>query len=311
MFQLYQKRTFSSYMSDTIAFFRGYWKNFFGNYIVIAGGMIFVLCIFFFFIFRDMFSAMFSTENQGIGYDIGYYFSDNSGLFFALLAVAIILGLFLTIISMAYPIAYMQLMENTGKDKFTASEIFEQLKRYLPKLIKFALFSIGVMFPLITLAVVISAVLIIIVIGIFLLLLLIPVSMALYSQMLFFYLHDDLGLFESLRTALRMLFSKKNFWPIIGSTAATYFIISIIESAISMIPYLVIMIGIVLSANDETKGSNLTILMAGLYIVSIALSYIFYNVLMINQGLIFYSSKEQAEHTQAFSEIDLIGQNAE
>ncbi|MDR1517822.1 MAG: hypothetical protein LBS52_07005 [Dysgonamonadaceae bacterium] len=308
MFQLYKKRDFSSYIGDTIAFFRGYWKNFLGNYITITGGMIFVICVLYFFIFRDLFGSLFNTRSGGVGYDIGYYFTENTGLFFALIVISLIVGFSLSLFSMAYPVAYMQLMENSEKTKFSVSEIFDQMKRYLPKLIRFALLSLVVLLPLVILAVVLSSVLIIVIVGVFLLLLLIPISVVLYYQMLFLYLHDDLGFFESLRAAWKMLFSKK-FWHIIGSTTVMYFIISTIQSGITMIPYIIILVSLVLSANDGLN--NISPIVSGLYIVAIALSFIFNNALLINQGLIFYSFKEQSEHTQAFSEIDLIGQNAE
>lgn len=91
-----------------------------------------------------------------------------------------------------------------------------------------------------------------------------------------------------------------------------YFIINIIQSSITMIPYFFLLFGTILSASEQnSKGSLITLLVSGLYIVSIALAYVLYNAIMINQGLIFYSFKEQEEHAQAFSEIDLIGQNAE
>lgn len=60
-----------------------------------------------------------------------------------------------------------------------------------------------------------------------------------------------------------------------------------------------------------SESSQIGIMMTMLYILSIISSYILGNFLMITQGLIYYSSIEQKQHTQAFSEIDTIGQNAE
>lgn len=185
MFQLYKKRDFSAYISDSIAFFRGYWKNFLENYVIIAGGAIFALCVCFFFIFRDLFSTLLNTRNQGVGYDWGYYFSNNQAMFITLVSIATIVGLLLSIFSMAYPVAYLQLMENTGKTKFTSTEILSQIKLYLPKLIKFTLFSIFVIFPALILASVLAAVLIVVVIGIFLLIFLIPLSPSCYIRKCF------------------------------------------------------------------------------------------------------------------------------
>lgn len=312
MFQLYKKRDFGAFISDTIAFFRIYWKNFFSNYTVIAGGMIAILCILFFFLFRDLFSSIFNLSNQGLGSNFDYYFTENIPLFVVLILVAFVVSFLLSLVSMSYPIAYMQLIEESedGKQTFSSSEIFTQIKQYGPRLIKFMLLSIVTVLPVVILASVLSVFLMFLIIGFFLLILLIPAMMVIYTQALFVYLRSDEGFFESLKTAWKILFSKK-FWPIIGSTVVVYFIVSTLQGMVTMVPYLIIIFGMYLGASDSANESSLALLISGLYVVSIALSYFLINISMVNQGMIYYAFMEDKHHAQAFSEIDLIGQNAE
>jgi hypothetical protein len=67
----------------------------------------------------------------------------------------------------------------------------------------------------------------------------------------------------------------------------------------------------VLSSGNGALSASLGVYMSVLYIVALILSYIMSNILMVNQGMVYYSTLEQVNHTQALSEIDLIGQNVE
>lgn len=309
MFQLYKQRDFSAYISDTIAFFKIYWKNFFGNYIVITGGILALLCLFYFFLFRDLFTALLNTSNRGIGYDISYYFTDNPGLFISLLAVAVVLTIFFSILSTAYPVVYLELTEETGRADFTASEIFERIKKFLPKIIRFALFSLITFLPLITVATVLASVLVILVVGVFVLILLIPAASVWIMQTFYAYLLNDISFTDAMRQGWKILFSKK-FWHIIGSAAVIYVILNIAQSIVTLIPYFIILFS-ALATGNGALSANFGIYMSALYIVSLVLSYIMSNILTVNQGMVYYSTLEQVNHTQALSEIDLIGRNVE
>lgn len=309
MFQLYKQRDFSTYVSDTIAFFRIYWKNFFGNYMIITGGILAVFCLFYFFLFRDLFAALFNTSNSGIGYDISYYFTDNPVLFISLMVVAIVLTIFFSILSAAYPVVYLKMIEETGKEGFTASELFDRIKKILPKVIRFALFSLVTFLPLITVAAILASVLIILVVGIFVLILLIPAASVWIMQTFYAYLFNDISFTEAMRQGWKILFSKK-FWHIIGSAAVVYVLLNIAQSIVILIPYLIIFFSVLTSGNGEF-GASSGIYMSVLYIVALVLSYIMSNILTVNQGMVYYSTLEQVNHTQALSEIDLIGRNVE
>lgn len=309
MFQLYKQREFSSYISDTIAFFKIYWKNFFGNYIVITGGVLALLCLFYFFIFRDLFSALLNTANDGVGYDISYYFSDNPALLIFFLMIVVILGILFSIYSTSYAVIYLKLTEETNRTDFTSSEIFERIKSFLPKIIRFTLFSLITFFPLITVATLFSVVLMFLVVGIFILLLLIPVAMVWFTQSLYVYLLHEVSFFDAMKQGWKILFSKK-FWHIVGSVTAVYLVLSVVQSMITIIPYFFVMISFLFSGKGQLDD-DFGIILSIIYIVSIVLSYIFSNFLTVNQGMVYYSTLEQTDHIQALSEIDLIGRNVE
>ncbi|WP_294081355.1 hypothetical protein [Proteiniphilum sp. UBA5384] len=306
---MYKQRDFSAYISDTIAFFKIYWKNFFGNYIVITGGILALLSLFYFFLFRDLFTALFNTSNRGIGYDIGYYFTDNPLLFMSLLVVAIVLTIFFSILSTAYPVVYLKMTEETDRADFSASEIFERIKKFFPKIIRFALFSLITFLPLITVATVLASVLVILVVGVFVLILLMPAVSVWIMQTFYAYLLNDISFTDAMRQGWKILFSKK-FWHIIGSAAVIYILLNIAQSVVTLIPYMIIFFS-VLSSGNGALSASLGVYMSVLYIVALILSYIMSNILMVNQGMVYYSTLEQVNHTQALSEIDLIGQNVE
>lgn len=309
MFQLYKQRDFSAFVSDTITFFKIYWKNFFGNYIIITGGIIALLCVFYFFIFRDLFTALFNTTNDGVGYDISYYFTDNPVLFISMLMVVIVLSIFFSIFSTAYPVVYLKLTEETERTDFTASEIFERIKKLLPRIIRFGLYSLVTFIPIITVAALLASVLILLVVGVFILILLIPAATVWIMQTFYVYLLNDISFIDAMRQGWKILFSKK-FWHIIGSAAVIYLILNIIQGIVTMIPYFIIIFS-VLSTGNGQLSAEFGIYISLLYIVSLVLSYISSNILTVNQGIVYYSTLEQTHHRQALSEIDLIGQNVE
>lgn len=309
MFQLYKKRDFSTYITDTVMFFKQFWKNYFSNFIVITGALLLVLCLIFFFIFRDIFGALLSGSNGG--YDFSTYFQDNWLSFAIMVSIAVLVTILFSLACMSYPVAYLQLVEKTGRDSFTSSELLDQMKSQIGRIFMFGLLSFLILFPLLMVVTVLSVLAIFLVIGIFLIFMLTPVFTVWVTQALFVYLNEKTGFFEALGRSWNILFNKK-FWHIVGATFVVYMAISIIQGIFTMIPYLFLIFSILGTGSEpDFESSKFGLLMAGIYIVAIVSSYLFSNFLMITQGLIYYSSQEQKEHTQAFHEIDMIGRNAE
>lgn len=309
MFQFYKQRDFSAFISDTIAFFRIYWKNFFGNYIILTGGLVALLCVFYFFVLRDLFEVLFNTADHGTGYDISYYFPDNPVLFMSCLLLVIVLGIFISFVSLSYPLIYMKLSEETGRADLTASEIFERIKKMLPRICRFALYFLVTFLPIIVLGAILASVMIFLVVGIFILLLLVPMSIVWVMQSFSVYLLNDVSLKKAMKQGWEILFSRK-FWPIVGSVLVIYLIITIIQSVFTVIPYVIAVFSRLVEGGG-VNASEYSVITGVFYIVSLILSYLFSNFMTVNQCLVYYSSQEQKHHTQALSEIDTIGQNVE
>lgn len=308
MFQLYKQRDFNEMLNDTVGFFKSGWKNYFTNFIVITGAMLLVLCLIFFFIFRDLFASLISGKNN---YDFSTYFQDNMVSLIILFAIAVIVTVFFSIACMTYPVVYLQLMGETGRSSFTANELFNRMKPQIGRVLWFSLLAFLILFPLLIVATAISIVAIFLVVGIFLIIMLMPIYMVWTMQSFFVYMNEGKGFFKSLAGGWNILFCKR-FWHIIGATFVVYIVIYIIQMIFSMIPYSFMMVSLLNTGETGNfDSSGIQFLLIAIYIISMVTSYLFTNFLMITQGLIYYSSVEQEQHTQVFSEIDTIGQHAE
>ena len=57
--------------------------------------------------------------------------------------------------------------------------------------------------------------------------------------------------------------------------------------------------------------SFLMLMMALLFVVAIVVSYLMQNIILVNQGIIYYSYKNEIEKIETYSEIDSIGKTDE
>lgn len=306
VFDLYKKRDFGSYISDTIQFFKQFWKNYFINYITLNGALLLIMSFIYFFVFKDMFSQMMAnpTEEPTLFYD------SNLGISITLLVIGALVGIVFTIITVAYPIAYMRLVQKTDRETFTSSEILNEIKKDIIRIIVFGLAALVTFTPLIILFFLLSALLVILIVGLPLMILGMGAAFTWVNQALFIYLNEeDTGYFEAMSAAWSTLFS--NFWHIAGTSTAMIFITSTLSGVISLVPYF-IGIGQMLSGGSSEPNIGAAMpWMIVFSVVNIILTYLLNNFIYVNQGLIYYSNKEEEEHIQAYSEIDAIGRNEE
>ena len=135
------------------------------------------------------------------------------------------------------------------------------------------------------------------------------------SLSLYQYLNTNEGFYSAIGKAFSYVF--KQFWMVLGSTIIMYIIVQAVMTIISMIPYFIGMISIFSTVNEndinspQETFSAIGILMTIIFIITILANYIFHNLLMINQGMIYYSIREKIEHKSSFSDIDSIGNNFE
>jgi hypothetical protein len=90
-----------------------------------------------------------------------------------------------------------------------------------------------------------------------------------------------------------------------------YIIIQVTMTVFTMIPYAFGMVSMVTSLEQNpgsTEGlATFGIMMAIIMVITILMSYILNNLMLINQGLAHYSRRENDENIIAQDSIDLIG----
>lgn len=316
MITLFKKRTFSDLLSDSFNFFKLEGKHFFKNYFIVNGIFLLLLIVLSYFLFQVYFEALTSgmASNGNSGYNFAEkLFNNNFGLIVGGAIFFAVLMLFITLLNFAYPVIYLKLYEKNNGNNFQISDIVKELKSKIGKMFLFFLLSLVTIFPLIVILLLILVLLSFLIIGIPLLIITFPLLFSLMSLSLYEYLNNDSGFFNAIGKAFSYIF--KQFWPILGSTIIIYIIIQTVMTIVSMIPYFIGMISIFSTIeenpNSQETFSTLGILMIVVFIISILANYILHNLLMINQGMIYYSIREKIENKSSFSDIDSIGTNFE
>lgn len=302
-FQLYKKRDFSAYIGDTIQFFKQFWKNYFQNYAVINGVLLLVFVSLYFLLFKDLFSNMY--DPNAIKTWMSY---NNSGSFMLSIIVLMIIAIVFSVFTTAFPMVYFNLLNTTGRDAFTASEMLNGIKAYAGRMILFGIISFFVMIPIVFIFFAFGVALSFLIIGIPILFLGLPTVLIWSMQSLYVYLEEETGYFQALSKGWKITFQK--YWHLVGSTIAVYFCITILSSVFSMVPAFMMM-GSIITSGGTPKPQTMTPLMMVFYLVGLIVTFICYNFIYVQQGLIYYSAQENTEHYQAYSDIDNIGKDEE
>lgn len=305
VFQLYKKRDFSTYIGDTMQFLKQLGKNFFLNYLVINGALLLVWCVIYYFLFKESMGNIFTPQKTANSW---LMFNNNFGLLISFGAIFMIVMIVFSIFTIAYPMVYIKLVDNTDRDTFTSSELFAEIKDYAGRIFLFGFISFFTLIPFLIIVMALGIALSFILIGIPILLLSIPTAMAWAMQSIYVYLEEETGYFEALSRGWKITFS--NYWSIIGSTMALLVCVTILGSTVSMIPSIMTLSSMI-STGGHPSPVAMTPLMIIIYIVGMIISYILNNILYVHQGIIYYSSLEDSEHYQAYSDIDNIGKDEE
>ena len=312
MFQLFKNRNFSDYISDTFSFFKETGKHYFTHYFIINGGFLLILSVLFYFVFKVYFEVLFSNigaVNQDFG-TLENYFNNNIGLIIGVVVVLFLLILFVSLLNFVYPIIYLNLYDQNKGDSFTTSTILKKMRKNIGRLIGYFIKLFLISIPLLLILGVVMLLLFFIIIGIPLLLILAPAYVAWMTLSLYVYMNSDVGFFEAVGKGFNLL--KEKFWPIVGSNLVMTIIIQIVLTILTMIPYAIGMASVFTSAQsqnfeEENAFSFFGVIMAIIFVFSVLLNYILNNLLLINNGVIYYSLREHNENNQQQSEIDSIG----
>lgn len=313
MFQLFKKRNFSDYISDTFTFFKVTGKHFFKNYFIINGTLLILLMVLTYFVFKVYFEMMFANIGSSAPNFLEDYFNNNIGLIIGVFLMFFFLLLFVSLINYSFPVLYMNLYEKHKGSNFESKEIVAELKSKFGKIITFFLVMILLSLTAGLIIMGLLFALMFIVIGFFLALIVFPAMLALVQLSFYEYMNAEIGVFDALGKGFEKL--KQNFWPIVGSTLVMYVIIYIVMLIFTMVPYI---IGVAsLFTNIENQGSQeetlsfVSIMMVLFMCLSILFTYILNNLLLVNNGIIYYSLREQNENKNILSDIDLIGTDSE
>lgn len=312
MFTLFKRRDFGDYVSDTFQFFRQTGKHYFQNYFIISGFMLIFLVAVTYFLFNVYFEAV---SKIGIKEEFKNPLFENIPL---LILGGIFMFIFMILLHMlhfAIPVIYMDLYDKKNGDDFDFKDILTIFKSRFGKILNYFLGLTFIILPLIVLvfgsliylSVTFIGIPITIVLCIPIFLFVLPTLYCWTTLGFFEYLNENKGFWQALSAGFRHI--KNQYFPIVCSAMIIYIIIYIAMTIFTMIPYIIEMVSYLSRVNPTNEnpmgamGPMMTIVM----VISMLTSFILNNLLLVNQGLVYYSRKECDGNVSSNYSIDLIG----
>ncbi|MES2748467.1 MAG: hypothetical protein V4648_08805 [Bacteroidota bacterium] len=315
MFQLFKERNFSDYINDTFLFFKVNGKHFFKNYFTINGPFLLIAVVLIFFFMKIYMDFLFSMISGGAVVQENYfgnYFSANLGVIISVLIGALLFFLIISLFQFTFPVVYLDLLDSKKGADFTTKDILIGMKQRIPKILKFVIGAIFILFPIFTIVFGLLVALCFIIVGFPLLFIMAPAMFSFMHLTFYYYMNSEESFFNAIGDAFDTV--KGQFWPIVGTTAVMLVIIQIVNTIFTMIPYLfgiASMFTTIESGPTEKTFSTVSIMMSIVMVVSVIVGYILNNLLLINQGMIYYSHIENSESSISNDSIDLIGTDSE
>lgn len=307
MFQLYKARNFNAIINDTFTFFKTSGKNYFKNYFIINGPLILLLCVLFYVVVKVFFENIFAGMAYGGSPEmLGSFMTGNFML--KMFGVGII-TVIITAVMYSFTPIYMKLMANNQEP--TSSMILSEMLRNIGKILLFILCTLITFIPIAIIMGIFSGLLIVILIGI-------PVAIALFGAFtcwgfLTFYdnLSTDNGFFTSMGNAWNMLF--KNFWSYMGSTLIFFVMIFVVQMLVMFTASVIQGASGLIDAEGSQAEimQGLGVMMIINFIIQTIINFIAGNLIIVNQGIMYYSAQEEKENYFLKNEIDQIGSDVE
>lgn len=317
MIQIFKIRNFSDYFSDTISFFKASGKHFFRNYFIINGGFMMLLVAMIYFVVKFYVDAL--TANAGVNNSADVnsfetFFEQNIAVFIIFIVIFIVLIIILSILNFAFPILYLNLYQKNNGNNFDTKQIIIALKNNFGRLLIFALGTVFVYLPFFAIIIGVCVMLCFIIIGFPLLMVVLPALYSWISIAFYDYLTKKSSFFEAFSVGLQAV--KTDFWAIIGGTFLMIIIVQVLQTVVTLIPYF---IGIAyyffsadhLAINQSKALSFLSIIMTIVFMISTIAGYIANNLLVVTQGMMYYSSREKLENHTSDDLINKIGTDFE
>lgn len=309
--ELYKNRDFSAFFQDTFTFIKQNGKHFFREYFIVNGIFLLVLAVlgyFFTKFYTDfIFGGILNNKSTTLLDD---YMNDNFMLFIAMFVVFLIVAIIAGIVSYAFPFLYLNIYNAKGGTNFETRDILSSYKTNVGKLAIFILCCMAIAIPMFILFVICAVVLSITIVGIMALPLLVGAFMLFYGMALMEYLENERGMWECFSYSWQLLKSK--FWAAVGCVGLFYLIVYIIQNIISIIPYFFGMASMFTTVQENSTstqdlGATMTVVMLIVFFLTFFVSAILGNVVQLNQGIVFFSLKEEKENINTKSIIDQIG----
>ena len=144
MFELFKRREFGDYISDTFQFFRQNGKHFFKTYFTISGGLLLLLVVVSYFLFKVYFDFFLKMDHSTNDADyLKGYFVENLPM---IIVVGIFVFLFMLLLGMlnyALPVLYLDLYDKHKGNHFEAKELLNRFKKSFGKIV---VFFLGIVF---------------------------------------------------------------------------------------------------------------------------------------------------------------------
>ena len=235
----------------------------------------------------------------------------NSGVFILLILVFIIVALLAAVISYSFVPIYLKLYIQREGQNFNATDIINTYKANIGKLFIFLICGILVAIPLMLGVGILLFVLAITLIGILAMPMVIGAVSLLYQGTLMEYLDEKRGVWDSFGYSWKMMSSK--FWAAIGCVGLFYLMSYIAQNVIALIPYVFGMVNLFTELETNTAPEPLaiqktmTVMMLAIFMLTFLVSSFLNIIVQLNQGVVYYSLKEDNENVNTKSDIDLIG----
>lgn len=310
--QLYKSRGFSAFFQDTFSFIKQNGKHYFKHFFIINGIFLLILMVIGYFISKFYSEFLFSGVLQGGNNNtvVDDFMNENFGVFIILVIVFIVFGLIAGLISYSYTAIYLKLYsENHGKN-FDTQQIIQVYKQHIGNLFVFLICSIIIGIPLMVVLGIGVFVLAITIIGFLLMPILLGAFMLFYNMTLMEYLQQKRGIWDSFGYAWTLM--TKKFWVAVGSVGIFYLIAYVAQNVITLVPYIFFMGSLFTTVPEgntspEEIGASLMIMMLVVFFITFIVGIILNNITQLNQGIVFYSLKEENENINTKSVIDQIG----
>ncbi len=309
--QLYKTRGFGEFFQDTFGFLKQNGGHIFKNFFIINGIFLLILLVLGYFFTKFYSDLLFGGILSGSSTGVDNYMNENAGLFILLIALFIVVGLIAGMISYSYIPIYLKLYNDYEGKHFGVSDIVESYKYHIGRLFVFLICGILVVIPLFIFIGITAFVLTITIIGILGLPLLIGAVSLFYQMTLMEYLREESGIWSSFGYSWSLM--SRQFWAAIGSVGIFYLISYVVQNVIAIIPYIFGMVSIFTTIEDGSQpdsadiGATMMVIMLAVFFITFLVSSILNVVVQLNQGIVYYSLKEDVENINTKSAIDQIG----